>query len=370
MPIEIGSPSILLTSKTKAVILNKPNTITRSNLHWELGDKTVCPSEETTQLAIIRIELKEHQLNVEARMSLARRTLYSLIINTGVYDSNRLIPKVSFKIYQCYVLPRLLYGLEILPLSKTHLDILNKFHMKTLRNFQSLPSRTAKGATFPLIGALPLEAEIHRRQLSFLHNILACNNTTIRDLAELVLIDIDNPLSFFCITSQLLHQYELPDINTLAKNQPKKISWKHTVREAVRKHWLKILPEDIENKSTLVNLQKDLLKFGSTHQVWDSLQSTVSDVKKGIIKARLLTGTCMLQAMRSKYSTGKESTICKCCGIENEDITHFLLSCPALFQKRKLYYSQLKESVINMIAIDKWNIQFSSKLDIVKLIID
>jgi len=84
----------------------------------------------------------------------------------------------------------------------------------------------------------------------------------------------------------------------------------------VRKHWLKTLLEDIENKSTLVNLQKDHLQFGSTHQVWDSLQSTVSHVKKGIIKARLLTGTYMLQAMKSKYSTGKESAMCKCCGID------------------------------------------------------
>jgi hypothetical protein len=90
----------------------------------------------------------------------------------------------------------------------------------------------------------------------------------------------------------------------------------------------------------------------------------------GIIKARLLTGTYMLQAITSKYSAGKESAICKCCGIENEDITHFLLNCPALFQKRKLYHSQLKKSVINMIGIDKWNIQFSSTLNIVKLIID
>ena len=124
--------------------------------------------------------------------------------------------------------------------------------------------------------------EIHRRQLTFLLNILACNNTTIQDLAERQLVmNIDNPLSFFCITSQLLHQYELPDINTLAKNQPTKLSWKHAAREAVRKYWLKIL------------LQKDHLKFGSTHQVWNSLQSTVSDVKKRIIKARLLTGAYM-----------------------------------------------------------------------------
>ena len=61
----------------------------------------------------------------------------------------------------------------------------------------------------------------------------------------------------------------------------------------MHKHWLKIPLEDIEHKSTLVNLQKDHLKFGSTHQVWNSLQSTVSDVKKGIIKARLLTGAYM-----------------------------------------------------------------------------
>ena len=108
--------------------------------------------------------------------------------------------------------------LPLLPLRKTHLDMLNKFHMKNLRNYQSLPSRTSKGATLLLIGALSLEAEIHRRQLSFLHNILACNNTTIQDLTERQLVmNIDNLLSFFCITSQLLHQYELPDINTLAK---------------------------------------------------------------------------------------------------------------------------------------------------------
>jgi hypothetical protein len=82
-------------SKTKAVIFNKQNAIIRSNLHWELGDKTVCPSEETTQLA--RIELKENQLNVEARMSLARRTLYSLIINTGVHDSNGHSQQISYE---------------------------------------------------------------------------------------------------------------------------------------------------------------------------------------------------------------------------------------------------------------------------------
>ena len=62
-------------------------------------------------------------------------------------------------------MPRLLYGLEILPLNQKQLDILSRLHTKTLRNFQALPTRTATCAVFLLLGALPINAEIHRRQL-------------------------------------------------------------------------------------------------------------------------------------------------------------------------------------------------------------
>ncbi|CAC5421652.1 unnamed protein product [Mytilus coruscus] len=92
-------------TKTKAVILNKPKNINRSDLNWTLGNTPVYPSEDTTHLGLIRAELKENNLNVDARISIARRTLYSLM-NTGLHGTNGLNPQTSYKIYQSYVIPQ------------------------------------------------------------------------------------------------------------------------------------------------------------------------------------------------------------------------------------------------------------------------
>jgi hypothetical protein len=167
--------------------------MSRNDLNWSLGDNLIYPSNETTHLGLIRAELKENDLNIEARLSIARRTMYSLM-NTGVHGTNGLNPQTSYKIYQRYVMPRLLYGLEMLPLNQKQLNILSRLHTKTLRNFQTLPTRAVTYAVFLLLGALPIDAEIHRRQLSFIHSVLACDNSTIQGLTDRQLImNLDNP---------------------------------------------------------------------------------------------------------------------------------------------------------------------------------
>jgi hypothetical protein len=76
--------------------------MSRNDLNWSLGDNLIYPSNETTHLVLIRAELKENNLNIEARLSIARRTMYSLM-NTGVHGTNGLNPQISYKIYQCYM---------------------------------------------------------------------------------------------------------------------------------------------------------------------------------------------------------------------------------------------------------------------------
>ena len=96
------------------------------------------------------------------------------------------------------MLPRLLYGLEILPLSKIHILGLEKFHKNSLRIIQSLPERTATSAVYLLLGALPIENEIHKRQLSLLHSILVCDNSRIKEVLNRQLsVNFDNKDSFF-----------------------------------------------------------------------------------------------------------------------------------------------------------------------------
>ena len=110
-------------------------------------------------------------LNIRKRTSLARRTLYSLI-KTGLHGCNGLNAKFSHKIYQVYVLPRLLYGLEVLSLNKKQLDELGKFHLEILKNIQSLPTRTANAIVYLLLGALPLKAEIEKKQLGLFYVVV------------------------------------------------------------------------------------------------------------------------------------------------------------------------------------------------------
>ena len=113
-----------------------------------------------------------------------------------------------------------------------------------------------------------------------------------------------------------------------------------------------------------------MLRIGHTHPVWTSLSSTVSDVKKGAIKGRLLTGTYILESHRSKFSGGKESALCKFCGTSDEDIIHFLLLCPALHKQRKETFSKLKSYVISVIGTKYWSKNFKGHLDLVNLIVD
>ncbi|CAG2199675.1 unnamed protein product [Mytilus edulis] len=247
-------------------------------------------------------------------------------MNTGLHGTNGLNPQTSYKIYQSYVISRLLFDMEILPLNQKQMDILSRFHKKTLRNFQSMPARTATGAVYLILGALTIEAEIHKRQLSFLYNIVSCDNSTILDLVDRQLImNMDNQQSFFCKVAGTLAMYDLPSIDSLKQQPPSKLKWKSSVKMALQKYWTNFFLEEIESKTTLVHLDRTLLKIGSVHPVWTSLSSTISDVKKGAVKIRLLTGTYLFESNKYKFSGGKESSLCRLCGTSNEDITHFLL---------------------------------------------
>jgi hypothetical protein len=61
--------------------------------------------------------------------------------------------------------------LEILPLNKENMEQLEVFHRKCLRHIQSLPNRTSNSAVLLLLGALPIEAEIHKRQLELVYGV-------------------------------------------------------------------------------------------------------------------------------------------------------------------------------------------------------
>ena len=356
--------------KSNVVLLNGHKSISKKNYSLDLNGKAVKLSPNTTHLGILRSETNENVINIEERLKLGRRTLYALI-NTGVHGSNGLNPAVSYKIYQCYVVPRLLFGLEVLPITHTQLQLLSKFHIENLKRFQSLPTRTATCAVYLLLGALPIEAELHKRQLSLLYNLLVSTNETIVQLnSRQIAINLDNTLSFYSRVHSTLNQYQLPSIQELQTEIPSREQWKHRVKQAVNKFWTDSLKTEADEKSTLCNLSTRFMKIGHTHPLWTSLDSSVSDVRKGITKCRMITGTYMLQSIKSKFSKSPVDAICKCCGLDNEDLPHMLLECPALLVPRKQFYPDIKSMVIDIIEEEQWKNKFSNRKQLVKLILD
>ena len=158
------------------------------------------------------------------------------MINTGVHGANGLNPEISFKIYQCYVVPRLLFGLEVLPITATQMSILSRFHISNLWRFQSLPERTATSAVYLLLGAI--EAELYKRQLSLLYNLITSENETIQELTECqIVVNLDNKYSYYCRVQEILIQYNLPRLQDLQLKLETKEKWKLQVKKAVNEFW-------------------------------------------------------------------------------------------------------------------------------------
>ena len=78
-----------------------------------------------------------------------------------------------------------------------------------------------------LLGALPIETEIHKRQLSLLYSILQSDNDIVKGILNRQLaVYNDDPDSFCGRISSILQTYNLPSIEELLGNLPIKSEWK------------------------------------------------------------------------------------------------------------------------------------------------
>ncbi len=354
--------AVVRRSVTKAQLSKESTT------EFHLGQQIINTNELTQHLGMTRASHHENQHNIDERISLARRTLYKLM-NTGVHGSNGINPKVGYKIYQVFVLPRLLHSLEVLPLNISQIKKLSDFHIGTLRKLQSLPQRTSSAAVYLLLGALPIEPELERRHLSLLYSILNSKNTKLNEIrVRQTSLPESVPHSFFTRCSQIIERYCLPSTDKI-KFMSKNV-WKQLVKKKVRNYWSTQLLDDVSTKTTMNFCCINELKIGHTHPVWDTVNSNLTDVRRAATKARMLTGTYILQTQTSKYSKVPIPNTCQLCHLEEEDLTHMLTRCPALTTARRETYNELKALLLSEIGPVSWHEHFHCQDTITKLLMD
>jgi hypothetical protein len=190
---------------------------------------------------------------------------------------------------------------------------------------------------------------------------------TTRELEYLFFFVAPTP---FKLNGRSLILYDLSSITELQANLPLKISWKKLVRKEVEKFWLKRLQNDATAKTTLKYLAIKHLEVGTSQPLWKMKLKTRIAVKKSIIKARIITGTLVLQKDRHRFNKFDISSICPMCRLEDEDIIHFLLKCPLLAGSRQEPFRRLKNEVINNSEDGTWLRIFNNDERITTLIID
>jgi hypothetical protein len=101
------------------------------------------PLEQVDSYTHIGIQTDSNKFTLlSERIKLARRTSYALI-GAGLHGYNGVNPKVGIKLWNMYVCPRLLFGLDSVVLKKKDYTLLNLYHKRVLENIQNVPGRTA-----------------------------------------------------------------------------------------------------------------------------------------------------------------------------------------------------------------------------------
>ena len=82
-------------------------------------------------------------------MSLRRKTAYALV-GEGLLSRNGLTKPLCAYLWSTYVIPRVVYGLEVQKLSRTDVESLEKFQRNCLWQIQGLPDKTPNCVTLSL----------------------------------------------------------------------------------------------------------------------------------------------------------------------------------------------------------------------------
>ncbi|VDH99697.1 Hypothetical predicted protein [Mytilus galloprovincialis] len=147
-------------------------------------------------------------------------------MGAGMHGYNGVNPNIVIKLWNTYVRPRLIFGLDCVTLTRKELDELNFFHKSQLKILQNLPERTADAAIYILSGQMPIEAFLHRQILVNFGNIVR-NNDIEKEICIRQLVMKDNTShSWFIYVNDILSLYEFESIFDILNSIPNRESWK------------------------------------------------------------------------------------------------------------------------------------------------
>ena len=183
-------------------------------------------------------------------------------------------------------------------------------------------------AVYILSGQLPLVADLHKRVLSTLGSVLRSNSMRGNLQNAKFYSKTKKKEKSCCVyVGPILSQFNLPSTINLLNTEISKEAWKQTVYKHVSAYWVDKIKFEASEKSSFTFLNTQNYKIGEVHYLWKNAGFNLMAIKKAGFKAKLMTGTYVLQSNRAKFNQYSVDPTCLLCGDDTEDMIHFLLKC-------------------------------------------
>ena len=330
-----------LHPQKSCVIHSRIGKQTTGEHKWTMNGDMMPQVEECTHLGLTRRADCTNSSMIVDRIAQGQRTAAALM-GAGFHGSNGVGAKTASRIYHTYVCPVYLYGLDSIVILQRDLDKIERFHMNLVKQIQGLPERTSNSAALLMLNMLPIEAMMDKARLSLLGSICTSRHAEVATTI-LHMLNTGAKESWSVTTAKTLVKYGLPDITTILLNQESKMSWKKQYKDRIAKYWYDILCEDVLQKKSLKWMR--IPRLGRLHSVWNH-QNNTRAVREATIKARLMTGTYLLQSHKKRFNQFEVSALCPLCQAEDEDTVHFIARCSSTEHIRARHNARLRETLM------------------------
>ena len=337
------------------------NLVLNAARNWTMGTDTISESNEYTHLGVICNKYMDIQTNISECCSKLRKTFFSLI-DCGIAKDG-IHPLSTKKLYLSVVLPRALYGTELLnDMTVSDIRSLERAHIQCLKYMMFLPKDTRSDIVLGSIGIWPLENYIDKRKLLLFGQlcILNTNYRTKQMFVRRLYAYIDNPgnsKGFIPDIVRILHKYGLYSYfehYLQSATFPSKYAWKTKINKEitglVERSWQARLLND--NESNLTGFARLHFSFKPNSMLYFSTLYKKYQIQS--INAMSLIGR--------SYSRSY-ITICTRCNLSVENSAfHSILFCTAHENERFRLWTFLARTFTNESYIWFYNLSTDDQL--------
>ena len=249
---------------------------------------------------------------------------------TGLAQRHRGNPAVGLKVAQIYATPVLLSGLASLVLSQSELNILDNHFKKTVQYVQKLHPKTPESIVYFLGGCLPVEAEIHLRQLSRFGMVARLPQDPLNIHARYVLTEAKTTFkSWFTQIRDISLLYGLPHPLVILDNPPNKERYAKLVKSRIIDYWENKLRGQACMLPSLVYCNLNFMSLAAPHPIWYTAKQNPHEVAKAIQQARFLSGRYRSAYLSRHWNKQNPEGLClsETCKGAIEDTKHILIDC-------------------------------------------